>query len=315
MLGKLPDLIDKSFFIGYFLPAAILVGGVQLCLHLFGLLPPFLTFPKVSDLLDAAILIAAVWLLAILLLALNRAFLRLLEGYVRVFPFSLMEFWKRKGFRDNVEPVLHRQEAIDRALREGTELPYFPSDHSERLRRAVEDYPHEAEFVLATSFGNAFRALEVHSKVVYGLDAIPAWPRLEAVIPEAFGKRLDEAKAQLDFAVNTFYAGVIVLLLYGGLAAFKERLPGWWLPLTALLVALLARHMAQGALRLYGDYVKAAFDLFRGELAEKLGLALPQTAEDEHHMWTLVSQYLIYRHRGCYEALDAFRKKPESGGR
>jgi len=307
MLGKLPDLIDKAFFIGFFLPAAILIGGIALGLHAFGVLPPFLTFKKVDDLFDAAILIAAVWLCAILLLALNRTLLRLLEGYMRFFPFQAMEFWKRIAFRWDVKPTLDRQTNIDEAVREGRALPAYPSDHSRRLRRAVENYPHQEEHVLATRFGNVFRALEVHSAVVYGLDAIPAWPRLEAVIPEQFGKRIDEAKAQLDFAVNTLYAAFAVLLLWCGLALWHQTWPAWWLPLVALFVVLLARYISLDALRQYGDYVKASFDLYRPELAKQLGLVLPKNAEDERRMWRLVSEYMIYRHRGAFEALDEFR--------
>ncbi|MDQ0324483.1 hypothetical protein J2R99_000332 [Rhodopseudomonas julia] len=313
MLGKLPDLIDKAFFIGYFLPAAILVGGIELCLHAFGVLPAFLAVEKISDFFDAVVLIAAVWLLAILLLALNRTLLRLMEGYVHVFPFTLMEFWKRTAFRYDVKPVLDLQAEIDAAAQYGRPAPDYPSDHSERLRRAAEDYPHAQEHVLATRFGNVFRALEVHSAVIYGLDAIPAWPRLESVIPESFSKLIDEAKAQLDFAVNTFYAGLVILGLYGGLAAWSQELPAWWLPPLALLVAIIARHMSLDALHQYGDYVKASFDLYRPELANRLGLSLPDNAKDEIRMWTLVSQYLIYRHHGTYAALDEFRRKGENG--
>ncbi|MBZ8133951.1 hypothetical protein [Afifella sp. IM 167] len=291
MFGKLPDLIDKNFFIGFFLPAALLMGGVYLCLDAFGRLPAAMEVKTVDDFLGATIVAAIVWLVAILLLALNRPLTRFTEGYAP-YPFPFRKAALKGAFRD----WQARAEADEKG---GI------------ARGFVARFPSQEDDVLATRFGNAYRAIEVHSRDLYGFDAIPAWSRLQAVMPPEFLARLDEAKAQLDFCLNLLWSAAGVGLLYLGLALWQRAWPDVWLLGLALALVPLAYFMARDALVQYGEYVKAAFDLFRRELAEQLGFELPASAESERQMWWLWSQQAIYRSGDLGEELDRFRKKPK----
>jgi hypothetical protein len=68
---------------------------------------------------------------------------------------------------------------------------------------------------------------------------------------------------------------------------------GWW--------------QLPGAAVQRGEQVKAVFDLYRGILAEALGLKLPSTQEAERTMWELVSRRMAYRLSEDAKSLDEFR--------
>jgi hypothetical protein len=211
------------------------------------------------------------WLWAILLLAFNYPILRFYEGYGPYHPLRWRSEYYRGHFRRASGRAIEVQTAIDAARARGQE-PDVSLGHAEELRRAVRDFPDTLEFILPTRFGNLYRAIEVYSRVVYGLDAIPAWPRLQAVMPEHARMMLADAKAQLDFCVNVSLGGWFGGFLYLALAVGHWRLPAVWLLPVAVVVAGAGYWLAASALQNFGEYVKSAFDLYRGELAQQLGL-------------------------------------------
>lgn len=148
---------------------------------------------------------------------------------------------------------------------------------------------------MPTQFGNKMRAFEVYPRVVYGIDAIPLWPRLEAVIPAHFRGIIDESKAYLDFSVNLLCGSVVCMLFYAVVSAADQRVLALWVPVISLLVAGAGYRLSLAAASEWGEYVKSAFDLYRGALAEQLGLHLPRSSDAERTMWNTVSRMMIYR--------------------
>jgi hypothetical protein len=315
-LDNIPKLFDRNFFVGFFVPSGIMLGLAWLILRAFDRLADWMRFESADKFLDAAIVAAGVWLLAVLLVAINRTLVRTLEGYtfigwhflgVRPFPF-LERRWQDR-FERQAKPVFDHQHEVDIARAAGRQVPKAPPEHATNLRHAVECYPDQARHLLPTAFGNRYRSIEVYSRVVYGLDAIPAWARLQAVLPEPLLERLAEAKAQLDFCVNILLTGLIVIGTYGYLAFTTRSLPEWWLAVLALAAIIFGYRVAGDALHQYGEYVKSAFDLHRGDLADRLGLALPRSPELERAMWTEVSRMMIYRSPAAWDRLTRFRKR------
>jgi hypothetical protein len=307
MFSELPKLFDRDFAVGFFLPAAVLFAAVWAILNAFNLL---VDAPSLEALTATAIAAVIVWLLAVTLLALNYPILRTLEGYPTPLPRwhplkSREPVWKRR-FRRTIEPILDLRQRVDT----GSEKP--TPDYSKRLRLAVEDYPYDVELVLPTKFGNVFRALEVYSYIVYGIDAIPAWPRLQAVMPKEFRQQLAESKSILDFFVNLCAASALTVTVYIALAFWRRQLPSFWLPLAAITVSIVSYHSSVVAVRQYGTRVKSAFDLYRGELARQLGLVLPRRADDERAMWVLVNAVTIFRSQRHVDQLDRFRASSPS---
>ena len=119
---------------------------------------------KRDALVGAIFALVLVWLLALLLLALNYPLLRLYEGYRPRPSAAVASQPEARHFRRNVVPVLEVQADIDAARARGEDLPTSPPGHAERLHKAVSEYPDNAEFILPTRFGNRFRGFEVYSR-------------------------------------------------------------------------------------------------------------------------------------------------------
>jgi hypothetical protein len=259
------------------------------------------------------VVLGVVWVTAIALLAINRPYIRFLEGYGgKSNPLNL---WlgdrAKRRFDEHVVPTLELQKEIEKARKEGAE-PTVTEEHTTRLRQAVEQYPDERTWVLPTKFGNKYRAIEVYPRVVYGLEAVVAWDRLEALMPENFRNSLAGARAQMDFAVNLMLAGFLVLALYIGLAVTHRSLPAVWLPAGLLLILIFGYSAALSSLTIYGNRVKSAFDLFRSELADDLGLALPRSTSEEREMWRDASRMMTYRSSDAWDRLEKYRKSESS---
>src|ERR1043166_3782090 len=189
MFGELSKLLDRNFVIGYFLPAVALLAGAWLIFYANCLVSPPGKLEDVNALVDATLSLGVVWLVAVTLLALNRPIIRFIEGYGAWNPLKIWAAVQKRRFK-TVAPILHTQTQIDEARAAGAQEPKRKPDHSLQLRKAVQDFPDAERWLLPTRFGNRYRAIEVYSRVVYGLDAIPAWPRLHTLLPKSFRTEL-----------------------------------------------------------------------------------------------------------------------------
>jgi len=309
-LSKVPDLLGRKFAVGYFIPAVILFAVIWITLDLFGRRPAWLVFESTETLFGATVVLGLCWVLGIVLVGLNTLIVRVSEGYVfEDWPIlgALSRIHRGRFRRAQAGPVAD-QKRVDDARSRNEDPPEVPGDHADRLRRAVERLPHSADAVLPTVFGNKYRAIEVYSHVVYGLDAIPAWSRLIAVIPKEFQDKIEDAKAQLDFALNVHFAGLVGLVVYWVLAAVTQTVPLWPFNAVFAVLIVLGYILMTYALDGYGRYVKSAFDLYRKELADALGLDLPRSPQKEREMWTDVSRVMIYRSAPAWDRLTIYRK-------
>lgn len=308
MFAELPKLLDRNFAIAFFLPAAAWGLAAWGTIAAFGQGLAVENFLKRDALVGTVLALILVWLLSLLLLALNYQILRLYEGYGDHRLLRWRATRHRERFRLEAAPALATQADIDNARTRG-EKPEVPLGHPGRLRRAIDEFPDAVEWILPTRFGNLLRAFEIYPRVIYGLDAIPAWPRLQAVMPEHARKMLADAKAQLDFCINLSLGGWLTALLHSGLALAHWRLPAPWALVLACLVGWVGYRLATSAAAGFGTYVKAAFDLYRGELAKQLGLELPRSAEAEREMWRAVSRMMIYRSAARADDLAKFKPR------
>ncbi len=322
MFGELPKLFDRNFAVGFLLPAALLAGGLWLVFAAYGHAPPP-TLAAFDELSTAALAVGGVWLLALLLMAINYPLLRLLEGYpVRALHHRLRPRWPRLVERlearmwrrfDSFGDAREHQEAIEAARAAGEPDPATPDDHASRMRAFAETLPAKRQHVLPTRFGNLFRAFEVYSVELYELDAIPAWPRLSSVIPADFRVIIADAKAQVDFCANLVLIGTVLAVAYVVLAFALWRLPEPWLAAGGLALALGGYRLALGAAAQFGNCVRTAFDLYRVDLARALGLKLPRSIDAEREMWRTVSRMMIYRSPVRAAELGRFRRHDDAG--
>lgn len=300
MFGELPKLVGRDFFVGFFLPAALFgLGGAWLA----NLCDPAanalcretaelrgLDFTKLTGLAAFAF---GVWLLALLLLSLNRSLYRLLEGYGGLNPFRILRRLEARRYdrlRKRIDDATGRARAA-----EGPERDAILSGRGPLLYRRAREFPAEGR-LLPTRFGNAIRSFEDYSLAMYGIDDIAGWPRLLAVLPKDYVRYVDEAKAQADFWVNAWGAAALLVLAYAALVPSSPGLVArWWIPLACVAAAWYAVRRGTAAVFEWGEMVKASYDVFLPDLGKRVGIASGPAPSAARARWEGFSLAITYR--------------------
>ncbi|BCY08786.1 hypothetical protein [Actinoplanes sp. L3-i22] len=222
---------------------------------------------------EIVLLTVVVTLIAVVLVPLQLAMMRVLEGG---WPVAL-----GSGLGRRCQVARKRRLAAKAVLpQERGELTddvvQKAGRHGARLRRR---YPLPEHLMRATALGNALAAMEDTAGRDYGLDAVVAWPRLYPLLGDKVRLVVDDRRDVLDgagrMAVTAALTTVAALgLLWGA---------GWW-PLLAIVPAVLAAVSYTGAVAAavaYGEAVGSAFDLHRFDLLKALKLRLPKSPEAE----------------------------------
>lgn len=305
MLDEIPKLFGRGFVVGYLLPSLLFVIYLTygLGLDLLGI-GAFATL-DVEKLGRAAL---AVLLIAFAALLLNRPFVRILEGYYRFNPLRLFAKASRLRFEQRIVPVQAEWKRLEEAWAKGEDA--VPAQWlGEKARLAASAYPYKADLVLATRFGNTYRAFENYPLILYGMDAVVLWPRLSSVLPKAAQDQLAESRARLDFHVTLFWLGAGATVI-----AIAEARP--WLGLVQALPPLLVTAALWATLptvaRSWGTCFTSMFDLYRRPLARSLGLDIPATMKAERQMWYDVGRTMLYRRAFMADSLDPYRQRPET---
>lgn len=291
MFSDLPSIFDRNFVTGFFLPMVFFIAASFGLFHVFGLPIQLSNDPSAFQ---ATTLIGVGSLLGgIILLVLNNEIYRTVEGY----PVNSVKLFKAVELR-RYRRLMREKEALqeERELYQtGEEMPLKSADRRMKLLGLVaERFPDQEVYVLPTSFGNIVRAFEVYSRVIYGIDAVPGWPRLQAVMPKDYHEIINEAKAKTDFWVNMLALSFVFLIEYIVVALYMGRMTKLWIPVLALGFAALFYVRAKYAAYNWGLTVKAAFDVFLPDLRKKLELPFPENMDAERKQWREFSQVTIY---------------------
>jgi hypothetical protein len=308
MFSGLSKLADKSFVLGFFLPALV---GVIAFIGLNRDIRPFTDLLKTSQqakaFADLTVMLLVVWTLSVLLMANSCWMYRVLEGYA--WPLNRPALKERQLKRRKQQRETTR--AVYAAMTEAEKLPLAPEEETARLHRLqlleecqrdylglkrslALDYPAQRGLVLPTRFGNVLRAFEMYAGEVYGVESIHAWPRLLAVVPKDYQTTLADARAPVDFFVSlvfiSFTLGVVALVRGAAAMLGKpiDAMPSWvffciaggaLVPMRLCYLAALSSAVA------WGEVVKSAFDLYLPALARALGYKLPATFEERRRFW------------------------------
>jgi hypothetical protein len=111
--------------------------------------------------------------------------------------------------------------------------------------------------------------------------------------------------------VNLWAGAIVGIVAYVVLSLLTRTLPHPWIPFVCALIAVGFAFTARFAANDWAMLGMSAFDLFRGDLAKKLGLRLPNYMPAERHMWQLVSHMIVYRSRESADRLDLYRDAGE----
>ncbi len=296
MFGELPKLFDRNFVIGFFLPVAIFITLSILIINPYpfgGQVVGFLT----TDLLVGTTALGLLsWVGGIVLLALNRDLYRLMEGYRKYNPLKLFGWMEKRRYRKAVSELEKLDNEYRECINSDKEFPVKSrTRRNDLMRQLADEFPDKEEYLLPTPFGNVLRSFEVYPRYMYGFEAIDGWGRLLAVIPKDYLELIDAARAQVDFWLNL---GVVFILLQVEYVSFIYVFGGslnLWIVVLFVILGTIAPLRATSAAREWGDFVKSAFDVYRFNLLESLGMELPKNREEERALWTKYSQAIIYR--------------------
>lgn len=296
MFSELPKLFDRNFAMAFLLPFVVFSWLAVEILYLFGLSINLVSFVQVDLVVRTVIVFLVAWLGGILLLVTNQGLYRFLEGYGAWNPLRFFKKVEERRFERLVNRINELDEKFINALdRNGDILPEEKKERSGHMLEFAKRFPYKAEHLLPTPFGNTIRAFEVYSTMMYGLEAIDGWSRLLAVTPKDYRELIDNAKTDVDFWINVGFLSVLLLLEYSFLAVWFGTLPAWWLLIILLVSSVLAPRFARSSAVAWGDYIKAAFDMFRPQMREALLFERPRDWQEESAQWIGFSQAIVFR--------------------
>lgn len=296
MFSDLAKIFSRDFLVGFFLPSMIFIAANALMFILFDPLPIPVTVQSLKQvesvwLVSGTVFIA--WLLAILLLSANRALVRWLEGY-DILEKTPLKWLQEKRFDDLIAKIGSVQQKYIQEQARGHVSRETRREYQRLLMMRRTHFPSEREYLLPTRLGNVIRAFETYSKEMYGLDAIPGWTRIIAVVPKDYRETIADARAQFDFALNLVWLSLIALIEYGTLAWLTGRAPMPIIPLLLVFATWLSYEFAISGAAEWGETVKTVFDLYRNDLLKQMGFDPPKNRDEERDYWAKISRSFLY---------------------
>jgi hypothetical protein len=231
--------------------------------------------------------------LALLLSGMQYPLLRLLEGY----PFARLKNVRLIG-RVYKWRLSHWQEEFD-SLTKALEKPPGP-ERTRAAQRLHRSLPANRKSVLPTEFGNVVRSFETHPRNRYFIDGVTIWPRIQMLLSEQERQQFEDATTDVMFFVNSQVLVVptgsllAINAAVGALTVVSAVVRCGVILLATAVVCALAWRASIGAARRWGSPVRAAFDLHRLELYDRLGVKAPTTIEEDGEVGRAVSRLLLY---------------------
>jgi hypothetical protein len=304
MISSVSKLVDKTFVLGFLLPALIAIIAALAILGCPASLHGVCDIKATSSFVDLTYGAVVVYAVGVLLLTVNYRLYRILEGYDP--PFSWCSALRARH-------VARLQRATDRIalMDEGDE------DSSTATCEMLTSYPRSEDDVLPTSFGNHIRAFEVYPAEIYGADSISLLARLFSVIPKDFQELINDAKSQVDFFVNLCVLSLVLaiaVVIQAVAAAYRGGAPepNWIVTITVagaiVAVSVASYYLAVSQVPNWGDLVMAAFDCYLPSLAKQLGYEVPSDEKGRSEFWTAFSKRVLYRIE--FEGAYAFAGDP-----
>lgn len=152
-----------------------------------------------------------------------------------------------------------------------------------QLDNEIAHLPVKKSHCMPTSLGNILSAAERYPEIRYGLDAMVCWPRLYPLLSDTLRDDIAFARDHLNQSTRLMAWGILFLVWI---------IWQWW-ALLGLVVAWLGYRGMIIAAGVYGDLIRAAFDIHRFDLYKSLNWPLPNEPENERMMGKKLTEYLF----------------------
>ena len=308
--------LAQSLQVTTVLPASLFVF-VNVYLILPDLWPGF--SPESSSVLTLAISLTLMG--SYTLYAFNFPLIRFLEGHKM--RRSDLSQWLLQKKREQFKELLSQIEALtEERLRFKNRLGFDPDkDSTSQLSkkesrywgflksRSAEleyeldrHYPSTIDSVLPTKLGNTIAAFEDYPRTRYGMDTVALWPRLVPLLKEEkYTDFVTQEKSVFDFLLNMFAVVVALSIELIYLNLFLGRLVvSIGIAIVSPIISYMLYEGMSIAARQWGTTVRVAFDLYRYDLRQRLGLCPAKTFGEEYQRWQEVSQFLLFRRKGTW---------------
>jgi hypothetical protein len=286
-LTTITKLFSRRFIMAQWVPAFLFTHGV------FGIAWSLLGWERIYGHWQTMSVpqqgfLALLYFLAVTLLAwvmdiFTYPIVRLHEGYLLPEYFAEYGRNKHRQRRQNLFTNSIKQVKQDRQ-----KFNHFYYDY-------YQSYPRKR--LLPTALGNVLAAAEEYPQDIYSIDAVIWWPRLLPLLPEDFRAQIDAAITPMLSMLNLALLSAL-LGLGGSLAVALNDRRVWLYLLVFGLGLLLWRAFYQAAVQAaygYGNYVRAAFDLYRWEIFKAINVPFPLDHLDESHLWTVLNRWIYLR--------------------
>ena len=308
-------VFSRPFIVGHFLPAVVALSLLAWVNAALGL-PPDLTGKHIGT--QLLVIGAAALPLGLLLSNVHAHVVRVFSGEAVERQIVEDRLSVPPGFRRGSGPgrrwVLHRLAAkaagrfklwlarrqyakIKRQRRKWLYWHGQVAAHSSdaKWERFDQEFPYECRRVLPTRLGNAMRAYETYADSRYGLDGAAVWPRIELLLSAEERSLIADARTEVSFALNCAVCLPLVAAWAAGGVVFGS-LDLWWLLVAVpggVLAFSLGRLGAVTATFRAGEPIRAAVDLHRLELYDRLGIRRPSGPDDERALAAAVNRLLL----------------------
>ena len=319
-ITDVPTSFGSSSFIKTFLP-----GFVASVLYSFAVMPiiasSFWTSLTMENKLFFCVILAIV--IGMVITSLDLYIYQFFEG-IYFWP-NLLRRWKYEKIKryfkeiDNELKNLKDQRRKIRSKNEQTkkdEDDLAELDHkSSKLWAEVRKFPYNPDKGCyserypdkPTIFGNVLAEYEGYSEKQYGMHMLVFWQHLWFILPNELKEDLDLRGAKADFTVYISFVFLSYALI-GGIGFYLQRtiwvsILTYDIPLGAIIcffisivLCFLFYDISISIHKSYGRYIKAVFDLYRVDLAEKLkmGITVNSVPDDaEREKWRKCWKYLL----------------------
>lgn len=310
MLTDVSKALGRSFFLGAFLPALVLIANAVTMIELAIEGNP-ITY-RIGIGVMVTLCLAGAFFIATVFLSLNIYIVRLYEGY----PVSGWRFLKKRlqSQRDQIyQEIAGIKGELNKQLNQ--QGSYEANLRLNRLQQeADERYPPPPAEVLPSSLGNIIRAFEHYPFTRYSIEPIAVWPRLLAVVPENQTEAINTQKSLMDFWLNLSLVCLVSGLFWAVVVVWYVYISSLFLVPVLVVSILLAYLSYRGAIPCavaWGYEVRTAFDLYRSDLLQRLGIQKPSSISDERNAWQKVFWFFRYEDYAKRHGLPS----PDSSGR
>lgn len=322
--------LGRSFFLVGFVPMLLLVAINQYVFFAPPLAagPVLNLFPALKDpwlgLFSGEMLSTVVIALALgfVIMPLNTFVIRLFEGLTPgakaiLFPFMAVRMAQHKARYAPIAAKRTERRTMLAQVEEGaaydTETDFSIQGALDQLhsrkeaKDPVQSLPFNPKRLSPTMYGNAWAVMEEYPLTRYGMDSMVFWPYVRVAMSkanEALLAQIDNQKLLIDFATHLALVlgilaveGLVLTILHPALALAA-------ITLLALFFGWAFYQSGVNYVRTMGLLINQAFDLYRLDVLDMLGVARPATLDDEYWVWTRLAAFIRRGEPFYFDLLD-----------